>query len=384
MGKYVSAVCVALAVLGAVCPSFAFVVVEAKPAGPVVSAEAAALIDVDTGRILWSHQGDKPMLIASTTKIMTAIIAIEYGNLADQVTVGKNAAGKEGSSLYLKRGEKMSLEHLLYGMMLRSGNDAATAIAEHVGGSVEGFAVLMNQKAAEIGMTNTHFVNPHGLNEEGHYSTANDMAKLTAYALQNPVFREIVKTRVKKVPNPNEDWDYTWYNKNKMLAMYEGADGVKTGYTKLAGRCLVSSATRNGRQLAAVTLNAPNDWIDHTRMLDYGFTYFSWHTLAEEGQRFGDQQQFVAARTFRYPLAEDEVAHVRSEVTSHPESSLRSRLGEAGTLTFYLNEERIGSIPLIRSETGQAFYPGGEAPAAQNGFFPVFKSLVKELFRWST
>src|SRR5699024_4286601 len=133
---------------------------------------------------------------------------------------------------------------------LRSGNDSAVAIAEHVGGSIEGFALLMNRKAEEIGMDQSNFVNPHGLNEEDHYSTAEDMAKLTAYALKNPVFQEIAKTKVKTAPNPNADWDYKWYNKNKMLSLYDGSDGVKTGYTKLAGRCLVSSATRDGRQLA--------------------------------------------------------------------------------------------------------------------------------------
>ncbi|UUZ94377.1 D-alanyl-D-alanine carboxypeptidase [Paenibacillus sp. P25] len=215
-------------------------------AAPAVSthAEAAALVDVASGRILYSSKGDKTMRIASLTKIMTAIVAIEHGNLSDKVKVSKNAFGKEGSSIYLKLNEEMNLKDLLYGMMLRSGNDAATAIAEHVGGSVEGFAYMMNEEARLIGMTGSSFKNPTGLDETGHYSTANDMAKLTAYALKNPVFAEIVKTRVKKAPNPNESWDYTWINKNKMLSIYDGSDGVKTGYTKLAKRRLVSSATR--------------------------------------------------------------------------------------------------------------------------------------------
>jgi D-alanyl-D-alanine carboxypeptidase (penicillin-binding protein 5/6) len=153
-------------------------------------AEAAALIDVSSGRLLYSKQGDKSMRIASLTKIMTAIVAIENGKLSESARVGKNAFGKEGSSIYLKLNEEMSLQHLLYGMMLRSGNDAATTIAEHVGGTVEGFAYLMNQKAEMIGMTHSSFKNPSGLDEEGHYSTAADMAKLAAYSLRNPVFQE--------------------------------------------------------------------------------------------------------------------------------------------------------------------------------------------------
>lgn len=383
MGRQIITVGLAVALFLFFVPGEFATPVAAEKAGPSVSAAAAALIDVETGRILWSHRGDQPMLIASTTKIMTAIVAIEQGHLDDRVTVGKNAAGKEGSSLYLQPGETMSLEHLLYGMMLRSGNDAAVAIAEHVGGSVEGFALLMNQKAAEIGMDHSHFVNPHGLNEEDHYSTAEDMAKLTAYALQNATFRDIVKTRVKKAPNPHHDWDYTWYNKNKMLALYEGADGVKTGYTRLAGRCLVSSATRNGRQLAAVTLNAPNDWLDHARMLDYGFEHFAWHTLAEEGQPLGDRPDLVAARTFRYALSEEELRQIRTETVLHPEHSLRHRLGEAGTLVFYLGDERIGAIPLTRAADGYAFADLDGKAASPDGFLSVFQSLVKELFRWS-
>lgn len=195
-------------------------------------ARAAALIDVESGRLLYSSRGDEPMLIASLTKIMTALVAIESGDLTSKVKVGKNAFAKEGSSLYLKQGEEMTLEDMLYGLMLRSGNDAATAIAEHVGGSEQGFVYLMNAKAEALNLTHTHFANPHGLDAEGHYSSANDLAVLTAYAMHNPVFKEIVATKEKTADNPYEKWDYKWSNKNKMLRLYEGADGVKTGYTK--------------------------------------------------------------------------------------------------------------------------------------------------------
>ena len=276
-------------------------------------AESAALIDVASGRLLYSHNGDEPMRIASLTKIMTAIVAIESGALSDIVTVGPNAFGVEGSSIYLRLNEEMSLQHLLYGLMLRSGNDAAVAIAEHVGGSVEGFAMLMNEKAAAIGMVNSYFVNPHGLDADGHLSTANDMAVLTAYALNNAAFRDIVKTPSINVPNPHEKWDYRWRNKNKMLHLYEGADGVKTGYTKTAGRCLVSSATRGGQQLVAVTLSDGDDWADHAKLLNYGFKHYPSKLLYEGGKAL-EGTRLASPYTFAYPLAEQERSEVKVEV----------------------------------------------------------------------
>ncbi|MCZ8520584.1 MULTISPECIES: D-alanyl-D-alanine carboxypeptidase family protein [Paenibacillus] len=318
--------------------------------GISTSAEAAALIDVTSGRILHSSQGDKKMRIASLTKIMTAIVAIEHGTLSDKAKVGKNAYGKEGSSIYLKLGEEMVLKDLLYGMMLRSGNDAATTIAEHVGGSVEGFAYLMNEKARMIGMKNSSFKNPSGLDEEEHYSTANDMAKLAAYALNNPVFREIVKTKVKKVPNPNESWDYTWLNKNKMLNFYEGADGVKTGYTKLAKRCLVSSATRGGQQLAVVTLNDPNDWIDHGRLLDYGFRHYPLFGLIGKGEPV-EGTDLVAGAGLRYAAEEKERGQFSRQPVLNDPLSTSYRLGEAGRLDFLLNGKVIGAVPLVAKDS---------------------------------
>lgn len=317
----------------------------AAPPGMQTNAESAALVDVASGRLLVSKNGDKQMRIASLTKIMTAIVAIEHGTLSDPVKVSDKAAGKEGSSIYLRTGEEMSLENMLYGLMLRSGNDAATAIAEHVGGSLEGFVHLMNEEARLIGMTNSQFKNPSGLDEEGHYSTANDMAKLTAYALRNPVFRDIVKTKTKKAPNPNESWDYSWANKNKMLSIYEGADGVKTGYTKLAKRCLVSSATRNGQQLAAVTLNDPDDWLDHRKLLDYGFRYYPLEYIVQKGDKI-ENMPVAIGRTFAYPLTEEERGAVRKDALLLAPKSAAYRLGERGTLAFSIGDTRIGTVPL--------------------------------------
>lgn len=325
--------------------------------GPSTHAQSAALIDVTSGRILYSKDGDKELRIASLTKIMTAIVAIEQGKLDDKVKVSSTAFAKEGSSLYLKLGEEMTLENMLYGLMLRSGNDAASAIAEHVGGSEEGFVLLMNKKAEEIGLKHSHFMNPHGLDADGHYSTANDLARLTAYALHNPVFKRIVATEDKSAPNPNESWEYSWHNKNKMLRLYEGADGVKTGYTKKAFRCLVSSATRNGQQLAAVTLNDGNDWNDHARMLDFGFENFPLVEIAQKEQPVANTD-VITGRGFTYPLAESEKSAVTKKLvlTTNPtetrseknEEQLDPSFGLAGRIDLELKGEFIGSIPVYR------------------------------------
>lgn len=319
---------------------------QSEPGKPSTHAKAAALIDVTSGRLLYSNRGDEPMLIASTTKIMTAIIAIEHSDLDGIVTVSNRAAGKEGSSIYLKAGEKMKLKDMLYGLMLRSGNDAATAIAEHVGGSLDGFVFLMNAKAEEIGMTNSHFANPSGLDQKGHYASANDMAKLAAYALHDPTFREIVGTKVKTAPNPEEEWDYKWVNKNKMLHLYEGADGVKTGYTKQALRTLVSSATRGGRQLAAVTLNDGNDWNDHAKLLDYGFAAYRMETVIAKGAAV-QNYPFVAASTLSYSFAAGEREKVELRVELYGPDTTDYKLGYRGRLSYRLNGEPIGAVELL-------------------------------------
>nr|MBO2469334.1 D-alanyl-D-alanine carboxypeptidase [Bacillota bacterium] len=337
---------IGLLLLGMAMPPVA-AAVDTEP--PQVSAQAAALIDVASGRILYEKHADQRMPIASLTKIMTAIVAIERGNLDDEVVVGPNAYRKEGSSIYLELGERMRLEDLLYGLMLRSGNDAAVAIAEHVGGSVEGFAYLMNEKARELGLTGTHFTNPHGLDDGEHYSTARDLAVLTAYALKNETFRRIVSTRVHRAPWPGKPWDRVWHNKNKLLHLYEGADGVKTGYTKLARRCLVASATRDGRQLAAVVLNAPDDWNDTAALLTYGFAHFPLVELVREGDIVEEEQtahgvvRYRALRAFTYPLAADEVEHVTSSIEN---GTSRFPWEPPAVLRLELSGTPIGTVPL--------------------------------------
>lgn len=334
--------------------------VPVTAAAPSVSthAQASALIDVTSGRILYSHNGDKKMRIASLTKIMTAIVAIEAGSLSDKVKVGINAYGVEGSSIYLRLGEEMSLHHLLYGLMLRSGNDAATAIAEHVGGSLDGFVTMMNEKAEQLGMVNTTFKNPHGLDQDGHLSSANDMAVLTAYALQNPTFREIVKTKSIKVPNAYENWDHLWRNKNKMLHLYDGADGVKTGYTKTAKRTLVSSATRGGQQLAAVTLNDGNDWADHAKLLDFGFQHYPLRVFYQSGNRL-EGTAYMSPYSFAYPLTDEEYAQIKMEINAEPEISLAARLGVKAHAEYRLDGKLIGRLALY--EAGHPILSGQQS-----------------------
>jgi len=365
-----------------------FAPAPARAVPPPISSHAAAssVIDVKSGRIVFQENGDERMRIASLTKVMTAIVAIENAELTEIVKVGPGAYGKEGSSIYLHLGEEMTLHNMLYGLMLRSGNDAATAIAEHVGGSLEGFVFLMNEKARELGMKNSSFKNPHGLDEEGHYSSANDMAVLSAYALRNPTFQEIVKTKVKKAPNPNEEWDYRWTNKNKMLSMYEGADGVKTGYTTLARRTLISSATRGGQQFAVVTLNDGDDWNDHKRLLDYAFQYYPSTQIVRSGERV-EGPNLVVARSFEYPLAEGEAAELRKRVVLEDETTTGYRLGERGKLELYLKGQRIASLPLyedgstrfkVQEQTTFRFTKYEERQAA--GFGDIFRSMLRVLF----
>jgi len=247
--------------------------------------KSAVLMDVSSGRVLYASNPDCLCYPASTTKIMTAIVALENSELTDVVTASRNAAMQEGSSIYLAEGEKLTMEELLYGLLLASGNDAAVAIAEHVAGSTEKFAAMMNQKAAELGATHTHFVNPNGLPDENHYTTAADLARMARYGLANhPKFREIVSTKNIVIPDNMHEWDRPLQNHNKLLWRYEGADGVKTGYTKAAGACLVASATRQGHQLVAVTLCSANTYDDVTRMLDYGFSNYQFLDLVKRGE----------------------------------------------------------------------------------------------------
>ena len=250
-----------------------------------VSAESAVLIEVSGGRVIYEKNAYSRMPMASTTKIMTALVAIECGDLDRIVSVSEKAVGVEGSSIYLYPGEKLSMRDLIYALMLESANDAAAAIAISTAGTVEEFARLMNLKAEEIGLEDTHFENPHGLDSEQHYTTAYDLACLSAYALRNDCFREIVSTYKRVIPLRDNEGSRVLLNHNRLLRSYDGAIGVKTGFTRKSGRCLVSSAERDGVTLVSVTLNAPDDWNDHREMLDLGFKLFEKLTLCRASNR---------------------------------------------------------------------------------------------------
>lgn len=274
-----------------------------------VSAKSGIAIDAQTGRILYEKNANQRSLIASTTKIMTALIVAEQCNVLDRMQIPKEAVGIEGSSMYLKEGEVLTVQELLYGLMLHSGNDAAVALAIYCGGTQEGFVQLMNDKARQLGLSDTHFENPNGLDSPNHYSTASDLATLTAYAMKNPIFSQTVSTKTVKIG------ERYLTNHNKLLWRVEGADGVKTGYTRAAGRILVSSATRQSRRLIAVTINDPNDWIDHKKLLDAGFSQFRLKQIVQKGEILGtisvvggkvETVNLIANEDFIYALREDE------------------------------------------------------------------------------
>ena len=245
-----------------------------------VSAESAILIDADNGRIIWQKNADVRRGMASTTKIMTALVALQTLELDRVINVDKGAVGIEGSSVYLYAEEALTLEELLYAMLLESANDAAAAIAIAASGSIEAFADAMNCCAASLGLTDTHFTNPHGLWNDQHYTTARERATITRAALQIPAFRTMVSTYKREISLNRTEGVRLLINHNRLLKEAIGVIGVKTGYTKNSGRCLVSAAERDDVTLIAFTLNAPDDWNDHRKMLDYGFANSVHYTLA--------------------------------------------------------------------------------------------------------
>ncbi|ALA50990.1 D-alanyl-D-alanine carboxypeptidase family protein [Shouchella clausii] len=326
-----------------------------EPATFPVSGQAAILMEQSSGRVLYSKNEHQPLKIASITKIMTAILAIESGKLDETVTVSKRAEGTEGSSLYLVAGEKLTLRDLVYGLMLRSGNDAAIAIAEHVGGSVEGFVFLMNEKAEEIGMSNTLFRNPHGLDtDEDHLSSAYDMALLTQYAMGNEEYRDISST---KDYRSKGDKVRVFHNKNRLLTeKYSYSTGGKTGYTKLAKRTLVSTASKDGLDLIAVTLNAPDDWDDHMHMFNWGFEHYSLERLVSKGKLKSKVDPFYEGNLYVpydvvYPLTREEKSQLQSALTlknppKRGKFTDQELLEPIGKLAFTVDGKTIESIPL--------------------------------------
>ena len=331
-------------------------------AAPELSAASSILMDGSSGRVLYEHNAREERLIASITKIMTALVAIESTPDLDQmVTVKREYTLAEGSSMYLKEGEQLPLRTLLYGLLLASGNDAALAIAGFCAGSEPTFVDWMNQRAQSLGMTHTHFSNPNGLNDETHYSTAEDMARLTREAMGNAVFAEIVATKSITLGA------HSFQNHNKLLWRYEEAVGVKTGYTELAGRTLVSCAVRNGQQLIAVTLDDPNDWDDHVNLFEYGFQTYPEHILCRVGKRLfqlpvlDGEEQVVCVKTADYagyPLTDEE--QVRAKIILPDEVKAPVSAGAiAGEIQFSLEGKLIGHSYLVFERDVKIKQPDG-------------------------
>lgn len=344
-----------LCLVGALCP-------VAQAAGPEVSAQSAVVLTADTGTVLFEKDGHTPRPVASTTKIMTALLALEAAQERGDplVDITQEMVAVEGSSMGLQAGDSISLTGLAAGMLLASGNDAANAAALYLDASLESFAARMNQRAAVLGMEDTHFVTPSGLDGEdaqglGHLSTAYDMALLARAALEDQAFRQLCSSPSLAVEFAEPVKRVTYTNHNKLLTQYQGCVGVKTGFTKEAGRCLVSAAERDGALLIAVTLNAPNDWEDHAALLDYGFTQVEPYPLAGGDVRLtvpvvGSPVEVVSLRgsnggEVTLPLGQgaqvERVVHAPKFLYAPVEAG-----EQVGEICWYLEGQLLGSAPL--------------------------------------
>jgi D-alanyl-D-alanine carboxypeptidase (penicillin-binding protein 5/6) len=325
---------------------------------PDITADAAVVLDARTGSILYARHPYQQRPPASTTKILTTIVALENGRLSDQVTISPNAGHTEGSTIYLRPGEKLALEELIWGALLESGNDACVAIAEHLAGSEVEFSKLQNRKAKAVGAWDTHFVNPHGLTDPNHYTTAYDLGAIARYALRNSKFQQIVRTQEKQSQEPDEIRSF--FNTNRLLWSYGGCDGVKTGTTSAAGQCLVASASKKGRQLVAVVLHSDDRWSDATALLDYGFASSCLLKPASVGQvtQFplpGGLSSMLTARAASdlYIVVPSELAG-QVRVLWQPISNLKApvnRGDKIGEVQVWLQDEFIGSTSLQATST---------------------------------
>lgn len=320
-----------------------------------ISAKSAVVIDCASKRVLYEKDAYTKRGMASTTKIMTALIAIENLDTESIVTVSPHAAGVEGSSIWLSPLEHMSVEDLLYGLMLASGNDAATALAEFTSGSENAFTVLMNKRANEIGAYNTHFTNPHGLPDENHYTTAYDLALIACEAMKNSLFSEIVGTINRTISWEGSQWKRSLTNHNKLLKRYEYATGIKTGFTKKDGRCLVSCAEKDSRKFICVTLSAPDDWNDHIAMHEYCFERYKPYNVCKGGESAGifvneqedaDSVKMIFEKDYTTALDVDEIKNISAKKVFKVEYPVKKGQVVGRYDIFYLDEQ-IGSVNLI-------------------------------------
>ena len=329
---------------------------DESPTPPQTGAESAVLFDVTGDRFLLLQNADVRRPMASTTKIMTALVVLETRGLDEVVTVPPEAVGVEGSSIYLFAGEQITVRTLLYALLLSSANDAAVALACHTAGSTEAFAALMNAKAEKMGLTDTHFTNPHGLHDEAHYTTARELSLIAREALQNATFAEIVSTARYSAPQLGTEATRLFINHNRLLKSYEGTVGVKTGFTKKSGRCLVSAATREGLTLLAVTLNDSNDWQDHKALLDWGFSHYECFTPTPDaitlpvvgGTASTVSVMPVGTVSLTLPRTHGEITAV-TELPRFLFGGIK-RGDTLGRLLYYLDGKVIATIPLQAAE----------------------------------
>ena len=323
-----------------------------------VSAKSAYAIELDGNEVIFEKNADLKLGMASTTKIMTAIVAIENAPLDKVIKIPTEAIGIEGSSIYLQEGEELTIEQLLYALLLESANDAAVAIAVSVGGTVDNFVCMMNEKANSLCLENTHFTIPHGLDDDNHYTTAKELAVLAGYAINNPIFYDIVSTYKYVIPL-GKDGSRVLVNHNRLLRTYDGAIGIKTGFTKKCGRCLVSCAEVDGVRRVAVTLNAPNDWNDHKEMLDLGFSTYENIKLADVGDYTitldainGNKSSFLCSNLENFNVT---LKHGNNNISVSLEAnrlvSAPVKQGDCvGKIVFRNNGEEIGSLKLYALE----------------------------------
>lgn len=322
----------------------------AQAAEPVTSASSAILVDAESGRVLYEKDAYTRRGIASTTKLMTALVAAEsVTDLSAQVEILREDTLTEGSSMYLKVGENVTVEALFYGLLLQSGNDAALALARYCAGNVESFVARMNEKAQALGMADTRFANPNGLDDENHYSTAADMAVLAAACMDNELVAKIVSTKSATIGTR------TFVNHNKLLSLYPECVGMKTGYTRSSGRTLVSAARRDGQLLLCVTLNDPNDWEDHAALFEYGFETYPRCLLASAGKTVGlvktsgSLVPAVPVRTSEevwYPLTESEQVRAELKLPDGLQTPVADDV-PVGALVFTLDGSIIGETSLV-------------------------------------
>ncbi len=346
------------------------------------SAKAAILINADTGEVIYEQNAKEKLPMASTTKIMTALLLCEAGDMEKVVTVTPEMVRVEGTSMGLLAGDKVSHKALLYGMLLASGNDAANVTAYSLGGTINGFVKMMNDKAEALGLSNTHFETPSGLDGDEHYTTAEDLANLAKVCMENPLFKEAVSSKSAILEYGNPPYRRTLTNHNKLLKTYEGAIGVKTGYTKKSGRCLVSAAERDGKTVIAVTLKDPDDWADHIALLNYGFEQIKTTEISPENKEYTVPVMSSYEESIKVSIEDFSVNSLDSEGFSYKINLPRfvyapiKKGQKIGDIVYFKNGEEIARKDILANKSIEKIPPKTDFKEDfKTGFKHIFKSI---------